>query len=285
MSSLRVFTGGALVGGRKLFCEISPTTYRISVFRNILLRDVKDFFAPQEFAGGRMDGLLPVVVYRNRSLMRRVLGNVDPVLQENKVVNLGLAAPKVTHILILPGQVFSFWKLVGQCTEKEGYKTGLVISSGRVSEGIGGGICQFTNLLHFLVLHSPLDIIEYHHHDGIDLFPDFGRQIPFGTGTSVMYNYLDYRFKNNTETTFQLVTYVTDKYLCGELRADKPLKIRYHIKTENEYFSKEGGIVYRNSLVFREQRDKRTGDLLVRELIKKNHAVVMYAIDDDKIRQ
>ncbi len=215
--------------------------------------------------------------------MRRVLGNVDPVLQENKVINLGLAAPKVTHVLILPGQVFSFWKLVGQCTEREGYKTGLVISSGKVSQGIGGGICQFTNLLHFLVLHSPLDIIEYHHHDGIDLFPDFGRQIPFGTGTSVMYNYLDYRFKNNTERTFQLVTNVTDKYLCGELRADKPLNVRYHIKTEHEYFSKEGGTVYRNSLVFREQRDKKTGHLLQRELLKKNHAVVLYDIDDKKI--
>jgi vancomycin resistance protein VanW len=230
-----------------------------------------------------MDALLPVLIYRNKSLMRRVLGNVDPVLQENKVLNLGLSAPKVTNVLIRPGQTFSFWKLVGRSSEKEGYKKGLVISSGKVSEGIGGGICQFTNLVHFLVLHSPMDIIEHHHHDGMDLFPDFGRQIPFGTGTSIMYNYLDYRFKNNTDTTFQLITYVTDKYLCGELRANKPLDVRYHIKTENEYFSREGDTVYRNSLVFREQIDEKTGNLLLKELIKKNHAMVMYDIDDKKI--
>lgn len=215
--------------------------------------------------------------------MRRVLGNVDPVLQENKVLNLGLSAPKVTNVLIRPGQTFSFWKLAGRCNEKEGYKKGLVISSGKVSEGIGGGMCQFTNLIHFIVLHSPMDIIEHHHHDGMDLFPDFGRQIPFGTGTSIMYNYLDYRFKNSTETTFQLITYVTDKYLCGELRANKPLDVRYHIRTENEYFSRKGDIVYRNGLVFREQIDEKTGNLLVKELIKKNHAMVMYDIDDEKI--
>lgn len=268
---------------RRLFCEISPTTYEISVFKNILARDLKNIFSSQEFATSKIDALLPVLIYRNKSLMRRVLGNVDPVLQENKVLNLGLSAPKVTNVLIRPGQTFSFWKLVGRSSEKEGYKKGLVISSGKVSEGIGGGICQFTNLVHFLVLHSPMDIIEHHHHDGMDLFPDFGRQIPFGTGTSIMYNYLDYRFKNNTDTTFQLITYVTDKYLCGELRANKPLDVRYHIKTENEYFSREGDTVYRNSLVFREQIDEKTGNLFLKELIKKNHAMVMYDIDDKKI--
>jgi len=271
------------MGQRRLFCEISPTTYKISVFKNILSRDLKDIFSSQEFANSKMDTLLPVLIYRNKSLMRRVLGNVDPLLQENKVINLGLSAPKVTNVLIRPGETFSFWKLAGRCSEKEGYKKGLVISSGKVSEGIGGGICQFTNLIHFMVLHSPMDIVEHHHHDGMDLFPDFGRQIPFGTGTSIMYNYLDYRFKNNTDTTFQLITYVTDKYLCGELRANRSLDIRYHIRTEDEYFSREAGIVYRNGFVFREQIDEKTGNLLLKELIKKNHAMVMYDIDDKKI--
>jgi vancomycin resistance protein VanW len=271
------------MGQRRLFCEISPTTYKISVFKNMLLRDLKDIFSSQEFANSKMDALLPVLIYRNKSLMRRVLGNVDPVLQENKVLNLGLSAPKVTNVLIRPGQTFSFWRLAGRCSEKEGYKKGLVISSGKVSEGIGGGMCQFTNLIHFIVLHSPMDIIEHHHHDGMDLFPDFGRQIPFGTGTSIMYNYLDYRFKNSTDTTFQLITYVTDKYLCGELRANRPLDVRYHIRTENEYFSREGDTVYRNGLVFREQIDEKTGNLLLKELIKKNHAMVMYDVDDKKI--
>ena len=271
------------MGRRRLFCEISPTTYRISVLKNTLLRDFTDLFSSQEFATSKMDAPLPVLIYGNKSLMRRVLGNVDPVLQENKVRNLSLSAPKVTNVLIRPGQIFSFWKLVGRCSEKEGYKKGLVISSGKVSEGIGGGVCQFTNLIHFLVLHSPMDIVEHHHHDGMDLFADYGRQIPFGIGTSIMYNYLDYRFQNNTDTTFQLITHVTDKYLCGELRANKPLAVRYHIRTENEYFSREADTVYRNGLVFREQIDVKTGNLLQKELIKRNHAVVMYDIDEDRI--
>jgi vancomycin resistance protein YoaR len=49
-------------------------------------------------------------------------------------------------------------------------------------------------------------------------YSDFGRQIPFGTGTSISYNYLDYRVRNDSDNTFQLRLWVDDEYLCGELR-------------------------------------------------------------------
>ena len=73
-----------------------------------------------------------------------------------------------------------------------------------------------------MVLHSELTIAEHHHHDGLDLFPDFGRQIPFGTGTSISYNYIDYRVRNDTSNTYQLRLWVDGEYLCGELRATEP---------------------------------------------------------------
>ena len=75
---------------------------------------------------------------------------------------------------------------------------------------------------------------EHHHHDQIDLFPDFKRTIPFGTGTSIVYNYLDYRFKNTTDITYQLIIYTTDEYLCGELRADKRPDYKYHISMRKQ---------------------------------------------------
>lgn len=50
--------------------------------------------------------------------------------------------------------------------------------------------------------------MEHHHHDKVDLFPDFNRQIPFGTGTSIYYNYLDYRFRNDTQALYQLLVWV-----------------------------------------------------------------------------
>ena len=261
---------------RKLFCEISPLTYKISTHKCCAIRAVKDLFSRERFAKTRQEELLPVVIYKHNSLIRRKLGNTEPELQENKATNLSIATPKVNGILIRPGETFSFWRLVGSATSKKGYKEGVTIANGQTRAGIGGGMCQFTNLIHWMVLHTPLTITEHHHHDGIDLFPDYNRQVPFGTGTSILYNYLDYRFKNETDTTYQLITYVTDTHLCGELRATKELPIKYHVKTENEHFARVGDTVYRRGQVYRTCVDKATGNEISRELIRDNNARVMY---------
>ena len=263
---------------RKLFCEISPLTYKLSVFKCRLKRHIENLITKERFSKEKNNTLLPFVIYSQKSLIRRKLGNVDLQLQENKAINLAISAPKVNGIIIKPGETFSFWLLVGSCTARKGYKTGLVISNGKTGEGIGGGMCQFTNLIHWLVLHTPLDIVEHHHHDSMDLFPDYGRQIPFGTGTSIMYNYLDYRFKNNTDITFQLLISTDDKYLIGEIRAEKPLDVSYHIVTEDEAFAKRDDGFYRVGNVYRETVDKKTGDVLSRNLIKENNAKVMYEL-------
>jgi vancomycin resistance protein VanW len=261
---------------RKMFCEINGITYKISTFKCRSIRRVKDICNNEKRAKTKKDIELPVVIYKHNSLIRRKLGNVNLTLQENKAVNLSIAAPKVSNTIIKPGEVFSFWSLVGNCSKRKGYQTGLTIAGSKASEGTGGGLCQFTNLLHWMVLHTEMDIIEHHHHDNLDLFPDFGRQIPFGTGTSIVYNYLDYRFKNNTDNTYQVIVYTDDTHLRGEIRATKEQTIKYHIVCEDEFFSRENGIVYRNNVVSRKAISKRTGQVIKKEIIKKSHAKVMY---------
>lgn len=265
---------------RKLFCEISPAAYRLSVEKNILKRRLQDAFGKDNFAAEKGKELLPVVIFEHKSLIRRVLGGVDMRLQENKAVNLSIAAPKVNGVLIRPGEIFSFWNLVGSPKKSKGYREGLTISSSKTTSGIGGGMCQFTNLIHWMILHSPLEIVEHHHHDGFDLFPDFNRKIPFGTGTSIMYNYLDYRFKNTTDKTFQLVTYVNDTHLCGELRSVEPLDVEYNIKSADERFVRENGVVYREGKVYRHCIDKKTGEEISCRCIRENYAKVMYDTDN-----
>jgi len=261
---------------RKLFCELGPAAYRISQSKGILLRRLSDAFSGIRFASEISPESLPYSVYRHSSLIRRKLGNTDMSLQENKAHNLSLAAPHINGIIIRPGEVFSFWHLVGCPSEERGYMPGLTITHGMPTSGTGGGLCQFTNLIHWMVLHSPLEITEHHHHEGIDLFPDYGRQIPFGTGTSVGYNYIDYRFANTGDFDYQLTAYVTDTHLCGELRSSEPLPYAYHITAEDEHFAEYDGVVYREGSVWRTTVDKRTGNTLKRELLRINHARVMY---------
>ena len=228
---------------RKLFCELSPLTYRISTCKEIALRRLRDVPLRSRFARQQSPDLLPVRVYRHSSLIRRRLGEVDMALQDNKAVN---------------------------------YREGLVIASGATGKGMGGGMCQFTNLIHWMVLHSELTITERHHHDGVDLFPDFGRVIPFGTGTSILYNYMDYRFRNDTDATYQLVTYTTSDYLHGELRCDRKPSRSFHIRCRDEFFSREADGVYRNNQIYRVTVDNATGQTLAQERIAWNHAKIAY---------
>ena len=268
---------------RILFCELCPFAYRLSTEKEILKRHLKDTLHKTRFAHERTQDSLPVVVYRHNSLIRRRLGNVNMQLQENKATNLALAVQHIDGLLIRPGETFSVWKQVGRTTQRKGYKEGLTIAKGQPSQGIGGGLCQLSNLIHWLVLHSDLTITEHHHHDGLDLFPDYGRQIPFGTGTSISYNYIDYRVRNDTANTYQLRLHVDGEYLCGELHAAETLPHTFHIHAENEYFSREQGIVYRNGQVFRDIIDRTTGQVLDSQLIRTNHARVMYECPPDVV--
>ena len=262
---------------RRLFCELGPTAYRISAAKEITLRWLQDLTGGRRFASEIAPSLLPSVISRHSSLVRRTLGSVDPVLQENKAENLRLAIPHINRVLIRPGETFSFWRLVGNCTERKGYREGLVIKGGLPGRGIGGGMCQFTNLLHWLALHSPLEVAEHHHHNGVDLFPDCGRKVPFGCGTSILYNYRDYRLYNPTEQTFQFAVWLDDRNLNGELRAEHALETSFHIREEEAWFRMEAdGNWYRHNKIYRRTVDKKTGRTLRDEMLLENHSRVLY---------
>ncbi|QIK69559.1 VanW family protein [Erysipelothrix sp. HDW6C] len=261
------------------FSSISPLTFKIAVRGHIMKRSIKNAFSGNKIAKKKSDTDLPYRIYTHKSLIMRKLGNTNLKLQENKKVNLGIAAPKITGILIRPGETFSFWSLVGPQTLRNGYLEGVTIAGNKVTQGLGGGMCQFTNLIHWIILHTPLTISEYHSHDRFDLFPDYKRQVPFGVGSSIIYNYLDYRFTNNTEDTYQLNVWTDDTYLNGELLCSSQLPMKYHIRCEDEYFIKEDDNVFRRNKIYRVCNDKLTGVELEKTLIKTNNARVMYDYD------
>lgn len=262
--------------GRKLFCDINPTCYKISVKKEMFLRNIRDLISSEKIAKEKRAEMLPNIVKSHASILVRRLEGVDICLQENKVTNIRLASEKISGIVIKPGETFSLWKTIGKTTEKEGYKEGLVIKrGGKLGSDIAGGLCQMANMVHWLVLNSPLTVTELHHHSDA-LFPDERRRVPFGTGTSVVNNYVDYRFKNNTDQTVQIITWLEDGELCGELRSERPFPCRYKLVEENHHFRKEGERYYRISQVYRLVIEKESGAQIRKELILDNHSLVMY---------
>ncbi len=271
---------------RKLFCQISPLCYRIAVFKENRRRDLWDLFHRTRFARRRQAEPLPALVKAHRSLILRQLPGVDPQLQKNKQVNLALAAGRLNGLLIRPGEVFSFWHTVGDATARRGYLPGLTVSNGRLGADYGGGLCQMANLIHWMVLHSPLTVTELHHHSDA-IFPDAGRRVPFGTGTSIFYKNVDYRFKNTTSQTVQLLVWLADGDVCGELRAERPFAEHYRIVEEDHHFSREAdGEYYRNSRIWRLTLDA-AGQVTDKTLLLQNHSRVLYdpaLIPPDQLR-
>ena len=271
---------------RKLFCEINPTCYKISLFKECLLRDVRDFFNHVPFASKKSTEILPNIVKGHCSILRRKLVGVDMQLQENKVVNLALACKQINGLIIEPNEIFSFWKTVGKPTAKKGYLDGLMIGKDTMKAGIGGGLCQMANMIHWLVLNSPCSVVELHHHSDA-LFPDERRGVPFGTGTSIVYKNVDYRFQNTTDQPLQLLVWIENDELYGELRSLRPFPVRYKLVEENHHFEKINDQYYRNSEVYRLTYDRNTNELIKKERILVNHSLVMYdpaLIPPDQIR-
>jgi vancomycin resistance protein VanW len=153
------------------------------------------------------------------------------------------------------------------------------LSFGKAQPGIGGGICQIANMLYWLVLHSPLTVIEKSNHS-FDPFPDEGRTLPFGSGAAIFYNYIDFQFKNETKQSFQILLKVTDKHLEGKLLSNQLLPFSYHIFEKNHRFIKKENDYFRENEIWRTIIDKKSGNVKNKELIKKNFAKVMYIPTD-----
>lgn len=258
--------------------ELHPIFYHTRIQQKRLFRAITDLKQIRKYATTRNQSTtFTHTCKKHQSLLRRVLGNSDPQLQENKITNLKIATSEIDGIVIKPGEIFSFWKIVGKTSKEKGYIEGMQLAMGEVKTGIGGGICQLANLLYWMALHTPLEVIERHHHS-FDPFPDSGRTLPFGSGASVFYNYVDLRFFNPTSHAFQIKVWVTDKHLKGAIFSSEEQPYAYHIEERDHQFLKRDGKNYRQNEIWRKTVDKRTGQTIKEELLIKNFSEVKYPI-------
>jgi vancomycin resistance protein VanW len=265
-----------------------PLLYRAVVWKNRLLRAASWKLDGRRYADARSDELLPYRVFKHSSKLIRRTPGAALALQLGKVRNLGVAVPRVHGLLIGPGETFSFCRAVGPPTRARGFVEGMELSRGEARPGVGGGLCQLANLLHWMALHSPLKVVERHHHS-FDPFPDDGRVLPFGSGATVFYNYVDLQLYNPTALTFQLRLWLTDKLVEGELRSTSRPPVSYHVVEREHRFVRRGSKVYRMNQLWREERVRGHGaPLLGVCFLSSNCAEVKYelgpevAVDPDE---
>ncbi|API93707.1 VanW family protein [Virgibacillus pantothenticus] len=109
---------------------------------------------------------------------------------EERTTNIELAAQAIDSHVIFPGELFSFNKVVGERTEKKGYKRAPVIVKGELAEDIGGGICQVSSTLFNAVNLKGIEIVERYAHS---------KHVPYvppGKDATVSWWGPDFSFKN-----------------------------------------------------------------------------------------
>ncbi len=232
-------------------------------------------FSKLPFASRIQAEELPYVIFTHQSTLLRKLRNVDMHLQHNKITNLKIAAQHINGLLLGPGEIFSFWKLIGRPTKRRGYKTGMVLHNGLVKSGTGGGLCQVSNLIYWATLHTPLQVVERWRHS-YDVFPDANRTLPFGSGATCAYPNIDLQIVNPTSATFQLKINLTKDQLIGQWRSNTPSNFNYEVYEKSHHINHEwwGGYTRHNS-IFRKITDPQN-KLIKDELITENHAIMMY---------
>ena len=259
---------------RKSFSEYNRFFYELSVLKGVFLRNISNF-GIKNFARQKQFEPLPFVVSTYTSPAITELKGISSDMQENRKNNMVLAGKAVNGIIINPGEVFSFWETVGKCIPSRGYGTAFVVGKNGLSEACGGGVCLVASHIHNLVLGSSLEIFELHHHSDA-LFPDSGPHVPYGIGVSVFYNYIDYRFRNNSDQIIQLLLRPEPTTIFGEMRSEKPFPLRYELFEEDHHFAKEGDEYYRNSMIYRKVFDRKTNEEFPPEFLHKLHSKVMY---------
>lgn len=218
---------------------------------------------------------LPYLAFTHRTPLLRQLKDVDMWMQYNKIHNLKIAASRLNGIIVRPGETFSYWRIIGKPTRRKGYLDGMVLSYGRVTSGVGGGLCQMSNLIYWMTLHTPLTVTERHRHS-YDVFPDAGRTQPFGSGATCAYNYLDLQIRNNTNSSYQLIVYLTDTHLVGEWRSELPQTRTYEVYERDHLITCEyWGAYVRHNTIYRRVYNL-DHELIDDEYITENHAIMMY---------
>ena len=117
----------------------------------------------------------------------------------SRSTNIAIAARTINGKIILPGETFSYNKVLGNTTKEKGYQLGGAYQNGKVIQAYGGGICQVATTLYNAVLYANLEIIERYNHSYSVSY------VPASRDATVSYGGKDFKFKNSRTYPIKLV--------------------------------------------------------------------------------
>ncbi|HEY0116697.1 MAG TPA: VanW family protein [Allosphingosinicella sp.] len=142
---------------------------------------------------------------------------------EGKLANLRLGAKLLDGVVIAPGEVLSFWKLIGCPAASAGFERGRAIRGGAVGGEVGGGLCQLSGIVYEAGLRAGLDPVERHPHSR-DLYAEEDRFTPLGLDATVVWPYKDLRLANGLAVPVQFRFAVGEARIAASIHSAAPLQ-------------------------------------------------------------
>ena len=261
---------------RKRITQVFPWLLPLRRKQRLLFFYTRMRLDGSRYAAAQSPDPLPYLLFETRvPLFNRNTG-FDMVYQKNKAFNLKLAARTLDGVVVRPGETFSFWRLARHADRDVSYRDGLTVLNGKLTTAPGGGMCQMSNLLFWLFLHTPLTVIERHGHRVKD-FPEPPSDAPMGVDATVSEGWLDLRVKNETDASFQIGIEFTDGEIVGQLRADRDDGLAYEVTNGKPRYVRAGREVLEEVSVLR-RTVSAGGARSAPELLYRNRCVIGYPL-------
>lgn len=145
---------------------------------------------------------------------------------DGRVHNIESTAEVIHNLLLKPGEIFDYSKIVKDTEQQHGFKPAPVILNGKMVQGVGGGICQISSTLYNAVLLGGLEIVERRHHSLPVKYVPLGQDATFATG------YINFKFRNSTEHHILVRVETNNKQVTVKLFGTAPASIKHEIKSE-----------------------------------------------------
>jgi vancomycin resistance protein YoaR len=156
-----------------------------------------------------------------------------PMVEKDRNYNLKVAAEKLNGYILMPKQEFSFNAIVGDRTEKEGYRVAHVITGGEMVDGLAGGTCQISSTLHGASWFAGIDIVSSTPHSRPSAY------VTMGMDATVVYPTTDLKLRNPYDFPV-VIRYVVAQgvvrvEILGQKRPWSRVEFEREVKTEIPY--------------------------------------------------
>ena len=225
-------------------------------------------------------------------LFRDVLGECETPhnANANRNNNLRLACEALNGVVLQPGETLSFNDTVGERTAKRGYKPAPAYSGYKLTDSLGGGVCQVSSTLYWCSLLADMEIVDRINHGLPVTYMDYGLDATVSWGGP------DFKFKNNTNFPVMIQAETTDTHVKMQILGTEershyvemesvitsivePDTVYEEYDSDSEYYNGqvlEGGSTGYYVKTYKCKYDRETGEQLSREFEVQS---IYYAVD------